>query len=98
MRSLGVDAHVNERIDICVGLNKISLFRDLVFTFFQCLLDKRRLLDERRTMISEFGQSVNCLSGYRIIHFSLQHMLLDHVCPFSRVYLFSFTARFPGQL
>jgi lipoate---protein ligase len=33
VRSLGVDAHVNERNDICVGFNKISLFRDLAFTF-----------------------------------------------------------------
>ena len=39
VRSLGVDAHINEKNDICVGFNKISLF--LASTFLLWLLDKR---------------------------------------------------------
>ena len=91
MRSLGVDAHVNEINDICVGFNKISLFRNLAFTFLFWLLGKKAFDSHW------FGQSVDYFMMFRHISLIVSSFTcseLSYVCPFLRLTYLFFTARF----
>ena len=88
---MGVDAHVNERNDNCVGFIKISLLRDLAFTlFFACLTNGVQWLDNLRiwTIVSLLITNIFRHRSVMIVSFtSLSFTCSEypHACPFSRV-------------